>query len=113
MMDLVRASPIQFAFHSAQIERSSYAVLDALSETAKKCPAASIEVAGHTVDFRRKSYNRNLSRRRAEAVAAYLAEAGVDATRLTATGYGDSMPVAPNDTDEGQAKNRRIEFNLK
>ena len=113
MMDLVRATPIQFEFHSARIKRDSYAVLDALAEVAKKCPAASIEVAGHAVDFRRKSYNRNLSRRRAEAVASYFAEAGVDATRLTATGYGDSMPVAPNDTEEGQAKNRRIEFNVK
>jgi OOP family OmpA-OmpF porin len=57
--------------------------------------------------------NNDLSRRRAEAVAQYLVRAGINADRLEPAGYGPSRPVAPNDTAENKAKNRRIEFTVK
>ena len=56
---------------------------------------------------------RTTSRRRAQAVVDYLARAGILAGRLTAVGYGESHPLAPNDSDEDRARNRRIEFDVK
>ena len=55
-------------------------------------------------------FNQALSEKRAQAVADYLVKAGLPAVRFTATGYGSTQPVASNDTDEGKAQNRRIDF---
>jgi OOP family OmpA-OmpF porin len=57
-----------------------------------------------------ETYNQGLSERRANSVRDYLTSKGVKASRLTAKGYGESMPVASNDTDEGRAENRRVEM---
>ena len=57
--------------------------------------------------------NQQLSVRRAQSVVTYLAKAGVESTRLQPVGYGATRPVAPNDTDENMAKNRRIEFTVR
>ena len=71
-----------------------------------------ISVAGHTDSVGKKSYNIKLSKRRAKAVMSYLIKAGVDAERLTFEGLGTSVPIASNDTDEGRAMNRRVEFRI-
>lgn len=101
---------INFAPGSAAIAPSSRAVLDALASVALRCDRFSIEVAGHTDNQGRPELNMELSRRRADAVAAYLATQGVARSRLNARGYGAERPRADNATPAGQAANRRIEF---
>ena len=69
-----------------------------------------VEVAGHTDSTGAEEYNQGLSERRANSVKDYLVSKGVQAQRLQAKGYGESMPVASNDTKEGRAENRRVEL---
>jgi OOP family OmpA-OmpF porin len=109
---LMERNVINFATGSAAIDPSSRNVLDALASVALRCDRFSIEVAGHTDNEGARELNMELSRRRAEAVAAYLAGQGVARSRLTARGYGPDRPRQSNDTAAGQAANRRIEFNV-
>ena len=113
--DLNRAASegiIRFARASADIERASNATLDALVQVARTCPGFSIEVGGHTDAEGTDERNQRLSDRRASSVVAYLVEAGVERERIKAVGYGSSSPIADNETAEGRARNRRIEFKV-
>ncbi len=101
---------INFETNKADISETSLAVLDRLAYTAQQCPEAAIEIGGHTDADGSDEYNQSLSERRANAVANYIIVSGVSSSRLTAIGYGESKPIASNDTDEGKAQNRRIEF---
>lgn len=107
---LMERNVITFAEGSAAISTSSRGVLNALASIALRCDRFSIEVAGHTDNTGERAMNMDLSRRRADAVAAYLAGQGVARPRLSATGYGPDRPRASNATPAGQAANRRIEF---
>jgi len=69
-------------------------------------------VAGHADARGRAKRNLALSQRRARAVVTYLIQKGIDAGRLEAVGYGEARPVAPNDTPQNRAKNRRIEVEI-
>jgi len=109
----VKEGSINFKRASADIEASSYPTLDKLARIATTCPDARIEVGGHTDAEGTPERNQRLSDRRAQSVLAYLNKAGVDSSRLSAAGYGETRPVAPNDTAENRAKNRRIEFIVK
>jgi OOP family OmpA-OmpF porin len=75
-----------------------------------RCPTARIEIAGHTDAAGEDGFNQALSEKRAQAVLDYLVKAGLPADRFTAVGYGSTQPVAANDSNEGKAQNRRIEF---
>ena len=75
-----------------------------------RCPAANVEIAGHTDAEGDAAANQALSEKRAQAVVDYLVKAGLPAERFTAVGYGSAQPVASNDTGDGRAQNRRIEF---
>ena len=86
------------------------ALLDRLIEIAFRCPSANIEVVGHTDAEGEEAANQVLSQKRAQAVVAYLVKAGLPADRFTAVGYGSTQPVASNDTGDGRAQNRRIDF---
>jgi OOP family OmpA-OmpF porin len=108
--DLLAKGRIRFEPGRAAIDLDSAGLLDRLIETALRCPAANIEIAGHTDADGEDGFNQMLSEKRAQAVADYLVKAGLPANRFTAMGYGSSQPVASNDTDEGKARNRRIEF---
>ena len=101
---------IRFESGRADLIQDSAGLLDRLIETALRCPAANIEIAGHTDADGDDASNQALSERRAQAVIDYLVKAGLPADRFTAVGYGSAQPVAANDTDEGKAQNRRIEF---
>ena len=81
-----------------------------LIETALRCPTVNIEVVGHTDADGEDAFNQALSEQRAQAVIDYLVRAGLPPSRFTAVGHGSTQPVAGNDTDEGKAQNRRIEF---
>jgi OOP family OmpA-OmpF porin len=108
--ELLTKGKIRFEPKRANIDPDSAALLDRLIETALRCPTANIEVAGHTDADGEDAFNQALSEKRAQAVIDYLVKAGLPADRFTAVGYGSTQPVAGNDTDEGKAQNRRIEF---
>jgi OOP family OmpA-OmpF porin len=108
--DLLARGRIRFEPGRASIDPDSAGLLDRLIETAMRCPNADIEIAGHTDAVGEDAFNQTLSEKRAEAVTDYLVKAGLPASRFTATGYGSSQPVTTNDTDEGKAQNRRIDF---
>jgi OOP family OmpA-OmpF porin len=107
---LMERNVITFAEGSAGLAPASRGVLNALASIALRCDRFSIEVAGHTDNQGGHDLNMELSRRRADAVAAYLAGQGVARARLSARGYGPDRPRASNATPSGQAANRRIEF---
>jgi OmpA-OmpF porin, OOP family len=111
--DLLTKGKIRFESGRATIDPDSAGLLDRLIETALRCPTANIEVAGHTDADGDNGFNQVLSEKRAQAVTDYLVKAGLPASRFTATGYGSTQPVATNDTDEGKAQNRRIDFVVK
>ncbi|MGY8666131.1 OmpA family protein [Bradyrhizobium sp. UFLA05-109] len=108
--ELLTKGKIRFEPKRATIDPDSAGLLDHLIETALRCPNATIEVAGHTDADGEDAFNQALSEKRAQAVIDYLVKAGLPADRFTAVGYGSTQPVAGNDTDEGKAQNRRIEF---
>jgi OmpA-OmpF porin, OOP family len=108
--ELLAKGKIRFESGRADIVPDSAGLLDRLIETALRCPTANIEIAGHTDADGDDASNKTLSEKRAQSVADYLVKAGLPADRFTAVGYGSAQPVAANDTDEGKAQNRRIEF---
>src|SRR6266404_1699795 len=108
--DLLAKGKIRFESGRATIDPDSAGLLDRLIETALRCPTANIEIAGHTDADGEDGFNQTLSEKRAQAVTDYLVKAGLPAGRFTAMGYGSTQPVATNDTDQGKAQNRRIDF---
>jgi outer membrane protein OmpA-like peptidoglycan-associated protein len=110
---LLSSNEIRFATNSADIDTTSNSLLSDLIEVAKQCPEAKIEIGGHTDSRGSDDFNLRLSQARASSVMSYLINNGIDATRLSAVGYGETNPIADNESEEGMAKNRRIEFNVK
>jgi outer membrane protein OmpA-like peptidoglycan-associated protein/uncharacterized protein YidB (DUF937 family) len=104
---------IHFDTDSATISADSMEILTKAASVIKKAPAGTrIEVGGHTDNTGDAAANLTLSRDRAAAVVAQLVKDGVDPANLTSQGYGQDKPVADNDTEEGRAKNRRMEFTV-
>jgi OmpA-OmpF porin, OOP family len=108
-----REGLIRFARASADIERDSFPTLDKLAGVARACPKVVIEIEGHTDAEGTSERKQKLSDRRARSVVDYLNRAGVDGGKMVAVGYADTRPLAPNDTADNRAKNRRIEFTVK
>jgi outer membrane protein OmpA-like peptidoglycan-associated protein len=106
----IRLRGIEFGFDSASIDDSGAAVLDMAVELLDECASVSVGVEGHTDSTGAEGYNRGLSERRAGSVEQYLSGQGVAADRLSTEGFGESKPVATNDTSEGRARNRRVEL---
>ena len=111
--DLLAKARIRFETGKADLSPDSLGLLDRLTETALRCPTADIEIAGHTDADGDAGQNQVLSEKRAQVVADYLVRGGLPANRFTAVGYGSGQPIAGNDTDEGKAQNRRIDFVVK
>lgn len=101
---------IEFGFDSAEILPQSEHTLRIALQILRDNPDAEVEVGGHTDDQGNAAYNRRLSLARAVAVRDWLVGQGIETGRLTTRGYGATVPAAPNDTEEGRARNRRIEF---
>jgi outer membrane protein OmpA-like peptidoglycan-associated protein len=110
---LAAGENVKFETGSAKVSDDSKALIGRINATLARCAETKIEVAGHTDSVGDAAANKALSQRRAQAVADLLKSGGADASRLTATGYGQEMPIASNDTAEGRAENRRIEFLVK
>lgn len=107
---------VSFEVNSAKLTPTSQEILDTvalqLQSRLQDAPQLSVEVSGHTDNTGNDARNQRLSQARAQAVRDYLASRGVDGSRLSAVGYGASQPLAPNDTAEGRAQNRRVELKL-
>ncbi|KFF27077.1 OmpA family protein [Chryseobacterium vrystaatense] len=103
-------SIVNFAFDSSNLTSAAQTNLNKLAQVLVDNPDTNINIYGHTDSKGADSYNLSLSQRRADAVKAYLSGKGIASSRMMTKGEGESMPVATNDTDEGRAKNRRVEF---
>jgi outer membrane protein OmpA-like peptidoglycan-associated protein len=101
---------ILFAFSKSDLGDSAKDNLNKLVAILNKYPNTNIEIQGHTDSRGTDEYNMALSLRRANAVRDYLAAQGIAATRMTTRGFGESAPAYSNDTPEGMAQNRRVEF---
>ncbi len=101
---------VNFKTASAELTADSSATLNRVVEALRNNKELQIEVAGHTDNQGSAEKNQQLSQKRAEAVRQFLIDAGIDGGRLVAKGYGADKPVADNGTDEGRAKNRRVEL---
>ncbi|HXA02852.1 MAG TPA: OmpA family protein, partial [Cytophagaceae bacterium] len=103
---------IFFQFNSFVLEDTSYRELDRVIELMQQNPDINVEIAAHSDDVGSDDFNIKLSGKRAQNIADYLVKNGVDRARLRPIGYGKKFPVAPNDTEEGRAKNRRVELKV-
>ncbi|MBW2576935.1 MAG: OmpA family protein [Deltaproteobacteria bacterium] len=101
---------VEFAFNKAELSGSSSVILDVAVEELNRCPNIPMEIDGHTDSVGPEDYNMGLGQRRAEAVKGYLVSKGLRSSRLKARSFGESRPVASNDTDEGRQTNRRVEL---
>jgi outer membrane protein OmpA-like peptidoglycan-associated protein len=101
---------ILFAFSKSDLSDSAKMNLDKLATALTNYPNTNIEIQGHTDSRGTDEYNMGLSLRRANAVRDYLASQGIDGKRMTVRGFGESAPAYSNDTQEGMAQNRRVEF---
>ncbi len=110
--EVLGKTKIRFDSGNAMIDADSLGLLDHLVATAMRCQSANIVVGGHTDADGDDQSNLALSERRAAAVVDFLVKGGVSAERLRPVGYGRMQPIAPNDTEEGKARNRRIEFRI-
>ena len=109
---VLSARQISFEPGSATVDSEGLEIIERLAETLKDCQHVPMEIAGHTDSQGRESMNQRLSQERADAVLNALLARRVLTSNLSAMGYGETVPVADNDTEEGREANRRIEFTL-
>jgi outer membrane protein OmpA-like peptidoglycan-associated protein len=110
--DKVVLKNVQFAYGLATLQLDSFTELDALAEYMQKYPQASIKLSGHTDNMGNKPANIVLSQNRANAVKAYLVGKKIADSRISFEGFGSSLPIATNDSEEGRTKNRRVEVEI-
>ena len=104
---------IEFEYDKARLTGQGKAVLDTVVRFLKDQTEIQLDVWGHTDSKGADDYNQRLSQARAKAVVDYLVASGIDDARLTSAGFGESKPIADNDTDEGRARNRRVELHIR
>lgn len=104
------ADKVLFGFDRSDLNASAETNLDKLSNILKEYPDTNIEIQGHTDSKGADSYNLNLSEKRAQSVATYLRGRGISSGRVRTKGYGETAPVASNDTEDGRSQNRRVDF---
>lgn len=105
-------SGITFAVDSANIAPQFRPTLDQVAAVLNEYPNTYVDVYGHTDSTGSDAYNQGLSERRAAAVSSYLSSRGVSAARLGTRGFGESQPIASNDTEAGRSENRRVEIKV-
>lgn len=103
---------VNFEFNSATLTYNAKTILDRAARTLLDSPGFDVLIAGHTDSLGSDSYNLQLSKDRAKSVRQYLVDKGVNGARLEFRGYGETQPVASNDTDTGRAENRRVELEV-
>jgi OmpA-OmpF porin, OOP family len=110
--ELKLLEPVQFETGTAEIKSASFSLLDEVVSVLLDNPEIRMSVLGHTDNRGGAAYNRELSQRRAQAVVKYLTDKTIPVERLEAKGFGPDRPVATNETVEGRAQNRRVEFKV-
>ncbi len=112
--ELVLSMPagITFPINSYQIQPQFFGTLNQVAQTLAAYPQTLIDVYGHTDPTGGDAINMPLSRNRAESVASYLAQQGVNRARIATQGFGSSQPIADNGTEAGRAQNRRVEIRI-
>lgn len=114
LRDTLLLEGVHFAFDNSDLTPTAKAILDRVAESMQAHPEVYFEIAGHTDSVGTFAYNYLLSARRARTVRNYLIQRGVSESRMTAVGYGEGLPIAPNATVAGRALNRRgIELRVK
>lgn len=103
---------IYFDFDKTTLQKKSFVELNKVVDLLKKNPSVEIEISGHTDSKGSDDYNLNLSQGRSQAVVDYIISQGIESSRLTAHGYGETKPIDSNETDAGRANNRRVEFTI-
>jgi len=109
---LLGKEKIEFQSNKSIIKKSNHNLLEELSNTTLLCPSVTIEIIGHTDSLGNDVKNKALSLSRAKSVVAKLFGLGIPLERLVAKGMGEQIPIANNESEEGRAKNRRIEFKV-
>lgn len=112
--DVKQTLYVQFGLDKAEVRKTSYPELEGLSNKMYQYPSADLVLEGYTDSTGAAAYNQKLSEKRAAAVKKVLVEHfGVDGTRITTTGHGESSPIASNKTRDGRAQNRRVVATMK
>lgn len=109
---LSRTGNIYFRTASARLDGESVPLLTSVIDIVRRCPGLTLEVSGHTDSDGGEVANQTLSERRAQSVAQYLSDNGIESARIQAVGYGETKPVFPNDSRANKSRNRRIEFTV-
>jgi len=104
------SSAVLFGFDQSDLSAEAMANLDKLVTVLNTYPDTNIEIQGHTDSKGSEKYNQTLSEKRASTVSTYLAGKEITAERITTKGFGETMPEYDNETEEGRAQNRRVEF---
>lgn len=110
--EVIRINNVFFDFAKATLREESYPELNRVVRFMNDNPSMEIALGGHTDNVGSDADNMKLSEARIQSVKAYIAEQGIDEERMSAKGYGETKPVATNDTDEGRQENRRVEFTI-
>jgi OOP family OmpA-OmpF porin len=108
--ELMILTGINFAFDSAKLDKESEARVDRAVDNLKRNPKIKVLIEGHTDSTGPEDYNMGLSIRRAQTVKDYMVSQGIAKERLSLKGFGETQPLVSNDTKEGRAQNRRVEF---
>lgn len=108
----VRLKNIYFDFDKTTLKNESFVELNKVVDFLKQNNTVEIEIAGHTDNKGSDDYNENLSQGRSQAVVDYIISQGIESFRLSAHGYGEAKPIDTNDSEEGRANNRRVEFTV-
>ena len=101
---------VLFGFDRYDVRSEAYPLLDEAVSILKQNPEMKVEIQGHTDSMGSAAYNQGLSEKRAKAIMDYLASHGIASYRLSAKGYGETQPIASNETEEGRAQNRRVQL---
>ncbi|POA78808.1 OmpA family protein [Pseudomonas sp. DP16D-R1] len=112
VITLSDAGDVLFAFNQSELTPTAKSQLDSIMGKLEDADVVSIKVVGFTDSVGSDANNQALSQRRASSVAEYLLSQGVAPNKITSEGKGESQPVADNETDEGRAKNRRVELHI-
>ncbi|WP_428311834.1 OmpA family protein [Hydrocarboniphaga sp.] len=110
--DIIVLRGVNFDFDKATLTVNAKTLLDDVADSLQRVPSLNFEIGGHTDARGSEPYNLGLSLRRARSVADYLQARGIEPSRMHTEGYGETMPVADNATDEGRELNRRVEIKI-
>ncbi len=108
--EIVSLDSVSFDSDEAAISPDGVTILGRIVAGLEKCETQKVRVEAHTDSTATEDYNLELSDRRADAVVRFLIERGIDTERITSEGFGESRPIAPNDSPEGRALNRRVDL---